>query len=239
MPRVVECSDCGRKLHLADALVAGQAVRCPTCGATFPAPRPDAGEEVERRTESERLPSFPAARVRELSVDDVEPASGRVRGLPPPPRPLRAVPVPVPEASIEEAAASRNCPSCGQHVHQEASRCRFCGEALSNEDDRPWQSRRAGRVRRDCEPHRGSLILMLGSLSLLGLTFPPAGLALGIAAWLMGLSDLRQMRDCTMDPEGRALTRSGMNCGMIGTILNGIIVLGCGGLFLLHLLASY
>jgi hypothetical protein len=145
----------------------------------------------------------------------------------------------VPEAGTEETAAARNCPTCGQRVHQDASRCRFCGEALADEDDRPWQSRRGGRLRRDCEPHRGSLILMLGSLSLVGLTLPPVGLALGVAAWLMALSDLRQMRECTMDPEGRVLTRSGMNCGMIGTILNGIIVTGCGSLFLLRLLHSH
>jgi hypothetical protein len=128
----------------------------------------------------------------------------------------------------------QSCPSCGQRVPQDARRCRFCGEALVEEDDRPWENRRKGRLRRDCEPHRASLILILGIFSLVGLSLPPLGLGLGIAAWLMGQGDLRQMRQRLMDPEGKASTRAGMTCGMIGTILNGVVCLGCGGLLLLR-----
>lgn len=63
------------------------------------------------------------------------------------------------------------------------------------------------------KPHRGSLILVLGILSLI-MCQP-----LGIAAWIMGNGDLREMDAGMMDPEGRQLTVAGRICGMIASIL--------------------
>jgi hypothetical protein len=63
------------------------------------------------------------------------------------------------------------------------------------------------------EPHRGTLILVLGILGLLVCGF------LGIAAWLMGKRDLDLMRRGLMDREGEALTRVGYILGLIETIL--------------------
>lgn len=63
------------------------------------------------------------------------------------------------------------------------------------------------------KPHRGTLILVLGILSLVVCA------PLGIAAWVMGTGDLKQMDAGTMDPAGRGMTRAGKICGMIGTIL--------------------
>lgn len=54
---------------------------------------------------------------------------------------------------------------------------------------------------------------MLGILSLV-ICAP-----LGIAAWIMGNGDLRQMDAGAMDPTGRSVTNAGRICGMIGTIL--------------------
>ena len=68
------------------------------------------------------------------------------------------------------------------------------------------------------KPHRGTLILVLGILGLV-ICSP-----LGIAAWLMGSSDLKQMDAGTMDPSGRGNTQAGKICGIIGTIL---LILGC------------
>ena len=62
-------------------------------------------------------------------------------------------------------------------------------------------------------PHRGTLILVLGILGLL-VCFP-----LGIAAWIMGNGDLKQMDAGTMDPEGRGNTNIGRILGMITSIL--------------------
>jgi hypothetical protein len=62
-------------------------------------------------------------------------------------------------------------------------------------------------------PHRGALILVLGILGII-VCFP-----FGVAAWLMGQSDLRDMDQGVMDPTGRGLTDAGRILGIIGTIL--------------------
>lgn len=63
------------------------------------------------------------------------------------------------------------------------------------------------------KPHRGTLVLVLGILSLVVCS------PLGIAAWIMGSGDLKQMDAGTMDPSGRGNTQAGKICGIIGTIL--------------------
>jgi hypothetical protein len=63
------------------------------------------------------------------------------------------------------------------------------------------------------KPHRGTLILVLGILSLV--VCGP----LGIAAWIMGSGDLKAMDAGIMDPGGRGNTNAGKICGMIATIL--------------------
>lgn len=73
------------------------------------------------------------------------------------------------------------------------------------------------------KPHRATLILVLGILSLV-LCAP-----LGIAAWIMGNTDLKQMDAGTMDPGGRSNTSAGRICGIIGTVLLIIgVVIGVG-----------
>ena len=77
------------------------------------------------------------------------------------------------------------------------------------------------------KPHRGTLILVLGILSLI-ICQP-----VGIAAWLMGDADLKQIAAGTMDPEGKSLTQIGKILGMIAVIILVIgIVLGILGLVL-------
>jgi hypothetical protein len=63
------------------------------------------------------------------------------------------------------------------------------------------------------KPDRGSLILVLGILSMI--FFPP----LGIVAILMGRGDLAEIDAGQRDPEGRTSTKVGYICGIIGTIL--------------------
>lgn len=69
------------------------------------------------------------------------------------------------------------------------------------------------------KPHRGTLILVLGILGLV-ICGP-----LGIAAWIMGNGDLKQIDAGTMDASGRSLTNAGRICGMIATILLAISLL--------------
>jgi hypothetical protein len=57
------------------------------------------------------------------------------------------------------------------------------------------------------------MILVFGILGLV-LCFP-----FGIAAWVMGNTDLKAIRAGEMDPTGEGLTQGGRICGMIATIL--------------------
>lgn len=83
------------------------------------------------------------------------------------------------------------------------------------DEEPPEEERRPRRRRRReyLQPHRGTLILVLGILSLV--VFQP----LGIAAWIMGNNDLTEMRAGRMDREGEGLTNAGRICGIIGTII--------------------
>jgi hypothetical protein len=86
------------------------------------------------------------------------------------------------------------------------------------------------------KPHRGTLILVLGILGLV-ICGP-----LGIAAWVMGSGDLKEMNAGTMDPSGRSLTNAGKICGIIASILTiiGVVIfilvfaLGMGATVLRH-----
>ena len=64
-------------------------------------------------------------------------------------------------------------------------------------------------------PDRGAAVLTLG---ILGLVFATC-LVLGIIAWSMGNSDLREMAAGRMERSGEGLTSAGRICGMIGVIL--------------------
>ena len=61
--------------------------------------------------------------------------------------------------------------------------------------------------------HRGVLILVFG---ILGLVICPF---FGIAAWVMGNTDLEEMGTGGMDPAGRDFTKVGRICGIIATAL--------------------
>jgi hypothetical protein len=85
-------------------------------------------------------------------------------------------------------------------------------------------------VRRDCEPHRGGLLLGLGLSSfLLGLaaaTLVVPGLValpLGLVTWRLVGRDLEAMRAGRMDPAGRSWTRVARWDG-----LGGAVVAVCG-----------
>ncbi|MEI6277769.1 MAG: hypothetical protein WCQ16_00125 [Verrucomicrobiae bacterium] len=70
------------------------------------------------------------------------------------------------------------------------------------------------------KPHRGTLVLVLGILGLI-ICQP-----VGIAAWVMGNADLKQIAAGTMDPEGKSLTQIGKILGVIATVLLALAVIG-------------
>jgi hypothetical protein len=136
-----------------------------------------------------------------------------------------------------------SCPICRRSNHRDSRRCFHCGERLSDgprsrsryrdghDDDDDYRRRR-----RDTEPHRGGLVLAMGIISLvsLALTFMLGvtviiGIICGIIGWIMGHADLRKMRNNQMDPEGEGMTRGGWICSIIGTLLNLLLILACGG----------
>ena len=63
------------------------------------------------------------------------------------------------------------------------------------------------------KPHRAVMILVFGILGLIVCQL------FGIAAWVMGNNDLREMDNGLMDQSGRDLTSLGRILGMIGTAL--------------------
>lgn len=82
-------------------------------------------------------------------------------------------------------------------------------EDYDDYDDRPRRRRR----RADVEPHRGTMILVLG---ILGIAMCPF---LGPFAWMMGKGDLEKINAGEMDPEGQGTTKAGYICGIVATIL--------------------
>ena len=63
------------------------------------------------------------------------------------------------------------------------------------------------------QPHRGTMILVFGILSII------VCMPLGIVAWVMANGDLKKMDAGTMDPEGRGNTQAGKICGIISVCL--------------------
>jgi predicted Zn finger-like uncharacterized protein len=220
MAMTLACPSCSRALRVPEELI-GKAVRCPTCrteftGSSAPAAPPPAPD-----------PSAAVAAVPNLSLEDpVPPAPGPAGSTP------DSVPPPPPSTERKPEVATRPCPACGERIGVDDERCRYCGEEVAEEEERPWERSHRLPVRRDCEPHRGQMILVFGivSLALLacGAMTAVFGLPFGIAAWLLGSKDLEKMRQGTMDPEGQGLTQAGRICGIVGTILDGLFLLGCG-----------
>jgi hypothetical protein len=81
--------------------------------------------------------------------------------------------------------------------------------------------------RRYVAPHRGSMILTFGILSIV--LFPCSTPIFGPLAWIMGSSDLAQIRAASMDPDGEGLTQAGRILGIITTCLMlFIFISACG-----------
>jgi predicted Zn finger-like uncharacterized protein len=89
------------------------------------------------------------------------------------------------------------------------------------------------RPRRRYKEHRGGLILALGILSLF---FAP--LILGPIAWIMGSTDLQEIRAGRMDPAGESNTSTGRILGMVSTLLSLFCIVGVLGLICMGALGS-
>jgi len=72
------------------------------------------------------------------------------------------------------------------------------------------------------KPHRASVILAFGILGFVGCAL------FGVAAWVMGNNDLREMDRGYMDRSGRDLTNTGRILGMVSTgiLITSLILVG-------------
>jgi uncharacterized CHY-type Zn-finger protein len=212
MPKSIACPGCRRVLTLPDDSI-NALVQCPACKQSF---HPAVADTAAIR------PAPPKP--------DLAP--------PPPPRPSPSAAASS-DAPVRRARRPREeydvCPKCRARVTPGSSRCPECNvEFEPDETDRPWEN--MGEERRDSDPHRGGMILVMGIGSIVvpivfmcpiaGLVATLVGLTIGILAWVMAVKDMRKMDKHEMDRSGRGLSQAGMICGIIGLALNGLATIG-------------
>lgn len=243
MPIVIDCPSCERKLRVPDDLM-GQKVKCPTCGTTFDAaPRSAATPEPVLAPSSASAPLTPAPVLQDSAAPASTPATEHNEDV------TTQDTAPRPAASGGKQA----CPFCGETISKNATRCKYCEEDLTtddgddNEDDRPWERGHPAMVRRDCDPHRGGLVLGLGIIGLILSCFffcyglpALAGVPISIAAMVMGRSDLKRMKLGEVDPMGQGQTQGGWICGIIGTIIGivGLLLVGAFFVFMVTMMTA-
>jgi predicted Zn finger-like uncharacterized protein len=233
MPVIVACPSCSGKLRVSDEL-RGERVRCPGCGHTFDtAPMADPRDLPLQLSLDE-----PSSKPRPASSSGPRGLVGAVElnpspddGQPAPPRAPQSPPAESPRRN-ENPDDLKECPECGKSLHRDSTRCYNCGHRFDGRRlDWDMPDIRYRGPRRDAEPDRGAIVLVLGILSLASLTIScaPIGLILGLISWIMGQSDLRKMKRGVMDTNGQGMTQAGWICGIIGVILNGLLTLFCVG----------
>jgi hypothetical protein len=114
------------------------------------------------------------------------------------------------ESEPEEEGRPRRRIEDDEGEEERPRRRRSRADDEDEDEDRPQRGRVA--------PHRGVLILVLGILGLVVCAF------LAPVAWILGNSDLKEIDQGRMDPEGRTMTMVGKILGIVGTAF---IILGC------------
>lgn len=206
---------------------------CPRCGTPYESEPSHAGQKFACACGQRlQVPKPPIAKTVLGKLPGADDAAAELVVTPestaPAPLPLataiRATPPPLPQAeplgSLQDQTELRPrkkrgekyCCECGEVINAKAEICPKCGVR-----------QRAGfgpRENPDWEPHRGTVILVLGIVGLFTVPF-----ILGPIVWIWANADLRKMDDGLMDPEGKGNTQGGKVCGMIATILS-LVALG-------------
>ena len=227
MPEFIACPACGCRVQMADSMFGKTSAASPATTA-LSSPPPAGDRNAALGTAAGARTAFGAGM-----------AARRRRG-----------PYRVPSGEPDDDRPPRDadlpcCPACGWRVPWEALRCGQCGVEL--EIDAGYDRFRpptGGRLRRDCLPHRGSLLSAMGAVTLIagGLTLCLFGvpllvtLPLGITTWLMAAGDLEKMRTGEMDDRGRGQTESGRTSAVFGVILSLFFAAGWGLMLLSRVL---
>ena len=229
MPIETICQGCARKLRVPDEH-AGKKARCPQCGMIYIVPAsPDAvtassdAADDDDAAAAARSPNLQEtiyvdrkeeSGERETGRWQVRTSDGRVYG-------------PVPRSELDEWYAEGRIPGDAMLLPEGDPQWRRASEIFAelagghkgiSRQHNPFAERVASTPFRSQPfrhriPHRGGLIL---TLAILGWAFCPV---FGPFAWAMGSSDMRAMRNGTMDPGGMSLTQAGMVLGIIQTVL--------------------
>ncbi|HLW64098.1 MAG TPA: hypothetical protein VKS79_02185 [Gemmataceae bacterium] len=171
---------------------------CPSCGRALRVPDDLMGKNV-------KCPSCQTQFVAEA-------AGGAAAEAPPPlPRESRR------DEGVREDAPSRR--PAREEEYEEERPSRRPARRDDDYDDDFDDDRPRRRSRRDLAPHRGTMILVFGILSWF------VCIGFGIAAWVMGNNDLREMREGRMDREGEGMTNAGRIIGMIHVIVACVFLL--------------
>jgi hypothetical protein len=214
-----KCTACGKTLRVGDEH-AGKQARCPVCNTIFVVPPGSAGASAtppDTDRWSMQTPEgqiygpvpksdldrwFAEGRIAhdcQLRCGDDDPwrPAGEFYGALATPRPAPAGTSADPFADLNSAAGLGTSP--------------FSPATVAGTPTKSYAA-----------PHRGALILILG---ILGWVFTCP--LFGIAAWVLGSSDLREMREGRMDASGQGLTQAGQIMGVINTLLwLAIVVIG-------------
>ncbi len=112
------------------------------------------------------------------------------------------------------------CPQCGENQIAGAKFCHKCGLRFDAPGGAP-PPLAAPQVPYPQKQGRGALILTLGILSLV--LFGPLT---GIPAWIMGHSDMKEIRAGRIASHESGLTNAGMVLGIVGTCIGAIVIIG-------------
>jgi len=96
------------------------------------------------------------------------------------------------------------------------------------------------------KPDRGAAVLAMGIVGIVSAPIwlvccAPLGvvsIVLGILAWVMGSRDLKEMQSGLMDPGRQDITQAGQVCGIIATILGGLVLLMFPMLFVIIIIVG-
>jgi hypothetical protein len=108
---------------------------------------------------------------------------------------------------------------------------------IEAKEERPWE--RPGQVRRDCEPHRGPLLLFLAKaslvcslLSLCGGIASFVGLPLSVIIYALAKHDHRRMKIGLLDPTGAWETAQAQKIAFASMVISSLFVVFVSALLL-------